>query len=89
MNAWNQILEDAIIGKLITTLIDNNFKVEVGYYAVGLFVYAAEDGDSEPKDGYKYWIMLVPGNGCDVISDYTTNLEAIIKPVNDFAATFQ
>ena len=31
-------------------------------------------------------VSLVMGNdGCDVISDYTTSLEDIIKPANDYA----
>lgn len=34
------------------------------------------------------WVFLVYGNdGYDTISDYTTNLEAVLKPVNDYAST--
>lgn len=34
------------------------------------------------------WIRLVYGNdGYDVISDYTTNLEEVLKPINDYADT--
>jgi hypothetical protein len=40
-------------------------------------------GDDEKPKG---WIKLVFGNdGYDLISDYTTNLEAFLKPVNDLA----
>mgnify|MGYP001582449671 CR=1 FL=1 len=45
----------------------------------GVFVYAAADGGPKPKGGYNYWVRLVPGNGADVLVDYTTNLEAAIK----------
>jgi hypothetical protein len=32
------------------------------------------------------WVNFVYGNGgWDVLSDYTTNLEDVLKPVNDFA----
>ena len=35
------------------------------------------------------WIRFVFGNdGWDVVSDYTTNLENVLKPVNDYADTF-
>lgn len=34
----------------------------------------------------KGWVRFVYGNnGEDVISDYTTNLESVLKPVNDYA----
>lgn len=87
---WNSILEDAIVGKLVATLIDEGFRVEMSDQdGGGLFVYAAEDGGQRPEDGFKYWVRLVPGNGADVLVDFTANLEKIIKPVNDFAAQFQ
>jgi hypothetical protein len=36
------------------------------------------------------WVRLVFGNdGYDVISDYTTNLEGLVAPVMQFAATFE
>jgi predicted RNA binding protein YcfA (HicA-like mRNA interferase family) len=37
--------------------------------------------------GYVYFVY---GNdGWDVISDYTTNLEKVLAPVNDYAVTFE
>ncbi|ACD21593.1 hypothetical protein [Paraburkholderia phytofirmans] len=30
------------------------------------------------------WVLMVYGNGIDVLTDYTTNLEATLKPVNDW-----
>lgn len=86
----NDLVEDAIIGKLVTALVDEAFRIEMSDLdGGGLFVYAAPDGGHKLEDGYHYWVRLVPGNGADVIVDYTTNLEATIKPVNDFAAQFQ
>jgi hypothetical protein len=88
--SWNEILEDAIIGKTLMALVDDGYRVEVSDQdGGGLFIYAAEDGGEKPEDGYKFWVRLVPGNGADVIVDYTTNLENTLKPANDFAAQFR
>lgn len=89
-NDWNQILEDAIVGKLIAALIDDGFRLEISDQdgGDGLFVYAVREGSKKPKDGFEFWVKLVPGNGADVISDFTTNLETVIAPVNAFAAQF-
>jgi hypothetical protein len=87
---WNDILEAAIVGKLINELTSNAFRLEISDQdGGGLFVYAAADGGEKPEAGYEYWVRLVPGNGADVIVDYTTNLEDTIKPVNEFANTFR
>lgn len=87
---WNSILEDAIVGKVVSALIDDGFRIEMSDQdGGGLFVYAVESGGEKPMDGYNYWVRLVPGNGTDVIVDYTTNLEKTLKPVNDFAEQFQ
>lgn len=84
---WNQILEDAIVGKLIATLVDESFRVEISDQdGGGLFVYAY-DGDRRPAK-FDHWVRLVPGNGPDVIVDYTTNLEDTLKSVNAFASGF-
>lgn len=87
---WSNILEDAIVGKLIGALVDNGFRLEMSDQdGGGLFVYAVEDGGEKPAEGYKFWVRLTPGNGADVVTDYTTNLEAAMEPVNLFAAQFQ
>lgn len=89
MTKWESILEDAIVGKVIGALIDDGYRLEVSDQdGGGLFVYAAEDGGEKPKAGYQFWVRLVLGNGADVISDYTANLEETLKPVNEFAAQF-
>jgi hypothetical protein len=52
-----------------------------------LFV-SAEPLAAKPKEPFDAYVSLVYGNdGWDVISDYQTNLEAVLKPVNDFADT--
>lgn len=87
---WNRILEDAIVGRLIGTLIEEGYRVEISDQdGGGLFVYAEPDGGEKPVDGWNYWVRLQPGNGADVIVDHTTNLESVLAPVSAFAATFQ
>jgi hypothetical protein len=40
------------------------------------------------KGDERGWVRFIYGNdGHDVISDYTTNLEDVLKPVNDYADT--
>lgn len=86
---WAAILEEAIIGRLIGTLIDEGYRLEISDQdGGGLFVYAVPDGGEKPEGGYTHWVRLVLGNGADVITDYSTNLEADLKPVNTFAAMF-
>lgn len=85
----NQIIEDAIVGKLLTALVDDGYRLEVSDQdGGGLHIYAVEEGASVPADGYSHWVLLVPGNGVSVISDYTKSLEATIQAVNDFADLF-
>lgn len=86
----NAMVEDAIVGKLVVTLIEEGFRIEMSDQdGGGLYVYAAADGGRKPPEGFNYWVRLVPGNGADVIVDYTTNLENTLKPINEFAAQFQ
>lgn len=87
---WPQMLEDAIVGRVIACLIDRDFRIEISDQdGGGLFVYAAEDGGSKPPEGFNYWVRLTPGNGPDVITDYTTNLETVLAPANQLAAMFR
>ena len=37
------------------------------------------------KDGRKPQVYLVCGNGVDIITDYNTSLESIVRPVVDWA----
>lgn len=92
LSNWNQILEDAIMGRLVTTMIDAGFRVQLcDQDGGGLFLYAkdADEPEGVPEDGYKMWVRLVPGNGADLIVDYTTNLEDTLKLVNGFARKWQ
>jgi hypothetical protein len=83
---WNQLLEDAIVGKLFAALIEDGYRVEASDQdGGGLYLYAYPDA-AKPKKPANHWVRLVPGNGADVITDYSTNLERTLKPVNDFAA---
>lgn len=46
-------------------------------------VYRVYDKADERPDG---WVRFIYGNdGCDVISDYTTNLESVLAPINAYA----
>ena len=79
-----QLIEDAIVGKIVNTLLDEQFRLEISDQdGGGLYIYAM-DGDGKPEGGFEYWIRLTPGNGRDILTDYTTNLEKTLKPVNDF-----
>ena len=85
-----QLLEDAILGKVINALIERGFRVTVSDQdGGGLYVYAAADGGEKPADGWNYWIQLVPGNGSNYISDYSLNLEDVLKPINAFLASIE
>lgn len=87
--SWNRILEDAIVGKIVAALIDDGFRIEISDQdGVGLFIYAAANGGRKPKGGFNYLIRLTPGNGVDVIADYTTNLEKTLEPVFKFQHLF-
>lgn len=86
---WNDILEHAIVGKLIETMVDAGFRVELSDQdGGGLFLYAWNTERRPSAGQFNHWVKLVPGNGADVISDFTTNLETTLKEVNDFAATY-
>lgn len=45
-----------------------------------LFVRFRDDPNDERPDAY---VILIYGNGFDVISDHTTNLNAVLKPIQD------
>ena len=34
------------------------------------------------------WVRMIWSNGAEVLSGYTTNLEDVLKPVNDYINTF-
>lgn len=47
-------------------------------------LYLADGPGQLPSRNYFGWVRLIYGNGADVISDYTTNLEALLKPINEW-----
>jgi len=89
---WNKIIEDAIIGKLVTELTERGFRVALSDQdGGGLYLYAMPDNGEFPLGSREiaHWVRLVQGNGSSVISDYSLTLEQDIKAVNEFAAAFE
>lgn len=86
----NELLEQAIVGKLIQALTDEGFNVKaVPQECEYSWIYAWPcELENEPET-YDHWVKLVYGNGCDIISDYSMSLETVIKPVNDFTELFR
>jgi len=83
---WGQILEDAIIGRLITALIGDGYRIQASDQdGDGLYVYAMPDAAEFKGKKVNHWVKLVPGNGGYVISNYSANLEATVQPVQAFA----
>lgn len=63
--------------------VDDEF---LGVYVVGTLTFPARHRERRP-DG---WVRFVYGNsGFDVISDYTTNLESVLAPINQYAETLE
>lgn len=67
---------DAVMGALVNP---------DGTWATDDAVLHATPYQGQNKGLRKGWIALVFGNGPDVISDYTTNLEETLKPVTEYA----
>lgn len=54
-NNWDELLEHAIVGRLIACLLDDGFRLEVSDKAGGgLHIYGAPDGGPLPKECYSY-----------------------------------
>lgn len=47
-------------------------------FAVGEAVLKTRYADSQERAG---WVLLIPSNGEDVISDYSLSIEAIVDPL--------
>jgi hypothetical protein len=85
----NQLIENAIVGHLMLTLIDAGFRLEASDMdGGGLHIYAYPDA-AKPSSRADYWVRLTPGNGADIITDYSTNLVETMKPVDDFAEQWE
>jgi hypothetical protein len=79
----NEQIERSIVGELVLQLTSDGFRVIFSDQdGGGLYLYAVPDnGECRPADGYDYWIRLVPGNGTDIIVDYSVNLEDALQTV--------
>lgn len=85
------LLAPAVIGVLVTSLIDDGWRIEFSNMdGGGLHIYGAPNGEPIPEPGEViYWAKLQPTNDApDVIVDYSTQIEWMVslKPVFDFAA---
>lgn len=63
----------------------NTRKIYAAMYSTDEDYLLAVDRTSGKAIG---WVRLIYGNVADVISDYTTNLENVLKPVNDYAEKY-
>lgn len=75
----SKMIERSVVGELVLSLTEQAFRVELSQEGGYLHLYAAPDGGEIPSDGAEYWVLLVEGNGADIISDYTVNLEPHIQ----------
>lgn len=76
----SKLTECSIVGELVLTLTEQGFRVELcALDGGGLHLYAVIDGEEKPADGWKYWVKLVEGNGPNIISDYSVNIEPYIQ----------
>lgn len=81
----NTLFANAVIGMIVTKLLDAGFRVEVSDQdGGGLFIYAQPHGEeiTKPCD---YWVALhLDNDPCDIVNDYSVNLEKVLAPVNSF-----
>ena len=81
--------EENVLGKVVTALLEHCYRVEISDQdGGGLYVYAYPDNGKPDDDGARHWVSLTPGNGVDFVRDYSTNLESVLKPINDFIKTY-
>lgn len=73
-------VENEILGQVIRDYTDNGYGVEIEDDSAIMQVYAV-DMEKKPEEDGRYfgWVKFIWGNGADCISDYSTNLETIIK----------
>lgn len=85
------LASNALIGRTVLHMLDAGYRVELHMLdAGGLYLYAWPAEQDRP-DKVNYWIAFAPENEepCDVIHDFTMNLEKTLKPVLDYATTLQ
>lgn len=77
MRITHKLIENAIIGELLRHLFYTFDKVEIEDAERGWEIHVSQ------KDGEeKGWVLLILGNGEDIISDYSVNLESIMEELN-------
>ena len=96
------LAERAVVLKLIDTLLAAGFKLSVNdgqelhpwttdrAAVIDAIMNTDEDNLRAHSDELRGFVYLVYGNsGWDVICDYSTSLEDVLAPVNDFAETLE
>jgi hypothetical protein len=95
--------EKLIVGRMVTDLLAAGYKLRVydgeeyatGWTADAATIYSAlSSTDMDRLDATKdsrtaAWVMLVWGNGTDVISDYTMSLKEIMDPIHAYSDTLE
>lgn len=95
--------EKLIVGKLVTDLLAAGYAIDVFDGEEDAIVNSTDASaifkamcstdmdrlDLTKNKKHMGWVLLIWGNDADVISDYTTNLEAIMKPVNEFVNSLE
>lgn len=97
-------IEQMIVGKLVTDLLNAGYSLTIfnggvepelnrsSDAAVIFAALAASDHDEivvRQREIRKGWIRLIWGNDCDVISDYTINLETHLAGANALATELE
>lgn len=74
-----KLIQNAVLGNLITTLTDEGYRCEVTTLACGdgTFIYAHPDNGHMPKTGATHWVRI----NYSGITDYSVNLEDALTPV--------
>jgi len=71
------LIEDLKAGAVLRILLSKYENIVIKDQPDGIFL-TTNDGHGD--DG---WVKLVYGNGEDILSDYTTNLEELIHSIDD------
>lgn len=76
-------LEYKIIGRIMSLLYEHEFYAKIDVcFRIEIF----SDYKHKERVGF---IKLITGNGADIISDYSTNLEEFIKPILEYCKQYQ
>lgn len=86
----NTLFANAVIGMIVTELLEANYRVEVYSDEISSpYIYAYPDG-AEVSEVAEYWVLLhLDNDPIHIISDYSVNLEKVLAPVNKFCASLE